>query len=63
LNKRGPIRGLLCHSCNIKEGKIRKQIETQFITYNSLTSKYGEAYIENIDKLYVNGGVLPMQVD
>jgi hypothetical protein len=62
-NNKGSIRGLLCHSCNIKEGKIRKKIEIENITFSELIKRYGENFINNLNKLYVHGGILPMQLD
>ena len=34
-NKKGPIRGLLCNNCNIKEGDVKKKVENN-IDYDKL---------------------------
>ena len=61
-NGRGNIRGLICQRCNIKEGKIRKFVESG-ISFNKLIKKYGKDYMDNINILYKNGGILPMEID
>jgi hypothetical protein len=63
INGKGTIRGLICKSCNVKEGKIRQLVEKREISYNKLINRYGKEYIENINILYKNGGILPMEID
>ena len=61
---KGPIRALLCKSCNIKEGKIYADIKLG-ISYvqllNKYEIKYGKQFLNNIE-LYYNerGGMWPM---
>ena len=62
INGKGNIRGLICRRCNIKEGKIRKFVENGF-SFNKLIKKYGKDYMDNINILYRNGGILPMEID
>ena len=61
-NGKGNIRGLICKSCNSKEGKIRKYVENG-VSFNKLIKKYGKEYMDNINILYRNGGILPMELD
>jgi len=63
-NGKGPIRGLLCKSCNVLEGKIRKMITVDYIPYDVLCEKYGNDMIQYIDCLYLRGGgILPMDTN
>ena len=61
---KGPIRGLLCKSCNIKEGKINADI-INGISFNNLINKYkinyGKYFMNNIELYYSSrGGIWPM---
>ena len=59
---RGQIRALICASCNVKEGKIRKMVE-EGGKFEVLVEKYGYEYVCNIQKLYMlGGGVMPMEL-
>lgn len=63
-NGKGPIRGLLCKSCNVLEGKIRKMVTVDYIPYDVLCEKYGNHMIQYIDCLYLRGGgILPMDTE
>lgn len=60
VNNRGPIRGLICNSCNVIEGKIKKMVD-EGKTYKQLCEKYDCEFISKIEKWYQQGGgVLPM---
>ena len=62
-NNRGPIRGLLCKSCNIKEGKIRKSVDNLH-SLAELEQVNGKKFIDKVSNHYKGiGGFLPMDID
>jgi hypothetical protein len=63
-NDKGPIRGLLCSSCNTIEGKVRQKVEKCAFSYVDIVKKFGIFMVSQIEKLYKGtGGVFPMQID
>lgn len=62
-NDKGPIRGLLCKSCNITEGKLRKDVDSMH-SYAELVQRYTRPLIDKVEMHYKGiGGFLPMEVD
>jgi hypothetical protein len=58
----GTIRGLSCRSCNVIEGKIKKDIEKYNTTYNDLLKKYDNDIVHRLNDYYrYGGGILPME--
>ena len=60
--QRGSIRGLSCRSCNVIEGKIKRDIEKYNSTYNDLLEKYDVDIVHRLNDYYrYGGGILPME--
>ena len=58
----GIIRGLSCRSCNVIEGKIKKDIEKYKSTYDELLEKYDVDIVHRLNDYYrYGGGILPME--
>ena len=52
---KGSIRGLVCKSCNVIEGKYRKSI-LEGLPRSQLILKFGILFIEKMDEYYRKGG-------
>lgn len=60
--QRGKIRGLSCRSCNVIEGKIKRDIEEYNSTYSDLLEKYDNDIVHRLNDYYrYGGGILPME--
>lgn len=62
IEQRGSIRGLSCRSCNVIEGKIKRDIEKYNSTYRDLLEKYDNDIVHRLNDYYrYGGGILPME--
>jgi len=58
---KGSIRGLVCKSCNVIEGKYRKSVLSG-ITHQQCTDKYGIYWVTKMETYYAGkGGITPME--
>jgi hypothetical protein len=61
VNDKGSIRGLVCKSCNVIEGKYRKSVLAGF-TYEECIEKYGTYFVTKMESYYIGkGGINPME--
>jgi len=60
VDNRGSIRGLVCKSCNVIEGKYRKSVLSG-LTHQECIEKYGIHWVNTMETYYTGkGGISPM---
>ena len=56
-NEQGPVRALLCSSCNTMEGKVKKEIDNG-VGYDQLCKKFCTTFVEKVcNVLYPIGDI------